>query len=193
MKLRTILPFLAIGAVGAAGWTWWNDAPAKANLPPSAPQAVPVDTATATRQDVPITLTGLGTVQALNTVTVTARVDGQIQKIAFTEGQDVKAGDLLAQIDAKRRFDKKYGLAPLWALTAPIAWVVCGVMALNVTRQIMTGQRTAWKGRQIPRQERIRRAQIALAPLLIARQASEALHKDCVVSGGSDDEAAGSA
>ena len=100
---------------------------------------------------------------------------------------------LLAQIDAKRRFDKKCGLAPLWALTAPIAWVVCGVMALNVTRQIMTGQRTAWKGRQIPRQERIRRAQIALAPLLIARQASEALHKDCVVSGGSDDEAAGSA
>jgi multidrug efflux system membrane fusion protein len=103
MKVRTLLPLLAIGAVGAGAWIWWNDAPAKANLPQAqvAPQAVPVDTATATRQDVPITLTGLGTVQALNTVTVTARVDGQIEKIAFTEGQDVKAGDLLAQIDPR--------------------------------------------------------------------------------------------
>jgi multidrug efflux system membrane fusion protein len=105
MKLRTLLPLLAIGAVGAAAWIWWNDTPAKANLPTNtslgAPLAVPVDTATATRQDVPITLTGLGTVQALNTVTVTARVDGQIQKIAFTEGQDVKTGDLLAQIDPR--------------------------------------------------------------------------------------------
>jgi multidrug efflux system membrane fusion protein len=101
--VRTLLPLLAIGAVGAGAWIWWNDAPAKANLPQaqSQPQAVPVDTATATRQDVPITLTGLGTVQALNTVTVTARVDGQIEKIAFTEGQDVKAGDLLAQIDPR--------------------------------------------------------------------------------------------
>src|SRR5262245_37741265 len=106
MKLRTLLPLVAVGVIGAAAWSWWSDPPAKANLGPnaqaqSAAQAVPVDTATATRQDVPITLTGLGTVQALNTVTVTARVDGQIQKIAFTEGQDVKAGDLLAEIDPR--------------------------------------------------------------------------------------------
>lgn len=103
MKARTLLPLLAIGAIGAGAWIWSNDAPAKANLPQAqaTPQAVPVDTATATRQDIPITLSGLGTVQALNTVTVTARVDGQIQKIAFTEGQDVKAGDLLAQIDPR--------------------------------------------------------------------------------------------
>jgi multidrug efflux system membrane fusion protein len=104
MKIRTIAPLIAIGAIGAASWVWWNDSPAKANpggAGAEAAPAVPVDTATATRQDVPITLTGLGTVQALNTVTVTARVDGQIQKIAFTEGQDVKQGDLLAQIDPR--------------------------------------------------------------------------------------------
>jgi multidrug efflux system membrane fusion protein len=103
MKARTILPLMAIGAIGAGAWLWWNNAPARANLPPSsaAEPAVTVDTATATRQDVPITLSGLGTVQALNTVTVTARVDGEIQKIAFTEGQDVRQGDLLAQIDPR--------------------------------------------------------------------------------------------
>jgi len=60
---------------------------------------VPVVAGTVAQKDVPIYLDGLGTVQAFNTVTVRARVDGQIQKIAFIEGQDVHAGDLLAQID----------------------------------------------------------------------------------------------
>src|SRR5580658_7876800 len=57
--------------------------------------------AAATHADVPIDLTGLGTVQALYTVTVTARVDGELQKIGFTEGQTVHKGDLLAQIDPR--------------------------------------------------------------------------------------------
>jgi multidrug efflux system membrane fusion protein len=60
---------------------------------------VPVVAGTVATQDVPIYLDGLGTVQAFNTVTVRARVDGQIDKILFTEGQEVHAGDLLAQID----------------------------------------------------------------------------------------------
>jgi len=51
------------------------------------------------QKDVPIFRDGLGTVQAFNTVTVRGRVDGQLQKLAFTEGQEVKAGDVLAQID----------------------------------------------------------------------------------------------
>jgi multidrug efflux system membrane fusion protein len=60
---------------------------------------VPVIAGIVTQKDVPIYLDGLGTVQAFNTVMVRVRVDGQVQKIAFTEGQDVREGDLLAQID----------------------------------------------------------------------------------------------
>jgi multidrug efflux system membrane fusion protein len=67
----------------------------------AAPQAIAVDTAAVSHADVPIYLQGLGTVQAYYTVTVTARVDGELQKIAFTEGQNVHKGDLLAQIDPR--------------------------------------------------------------------------------------------
>jgi multidrug efflux system membrane fusion protein len=65
------------------------------------PQAVQVDTAAATRADVPVYLEGLGTVQAFYTVTVTARVDGQLDRIGFVEGQTLKKGALLAQIDPR--------------------------------------------------------------------------------------------
>lgn len=59
----------------------------------------PVQAATATEQTVPRYLTGLGTITAANTVTVRSRVDGQLLALHFQEGQQVKAGDLLAEID----------------------------------------------------------------------------------------------
>ena len=62
---------------------------------------VPVIAGEVTRKDVPIFLSGLGNVQGYNTVTVRSRVDGQIEHVAFTEGQDVKQGELLAQIDPR--------------------------------------------------------------------------------------------
>jgi multidrug efflux system membrane fusion protein len=65
------------------------------------PPAIAVDTAAVTHADVPVYLSGLGTVQAFYTVTVTARVDGELQKIGFTEGQTVHKGDLLAEIDPR--------------------------------------------------------------------------------------------
>src|SRR5580692_6819721 len=67
----------------------------------TSPPAIAVDTAAANHTDVAIYLQGLGTVQAFYTVTVTARVDGELQKIGFTEGQTVHKGDLLAQIDPR--------------------------------------------------------------------------------------------
>jgi membrane fusion protein, multidrug efflux system len=69
------------------------------SVPPVRP--VPVTTGIVEVRDFPIYLIGLGTVHAFNTVTVRVRVDGEVQKIAFREGQDVRVGDLLAQIDAR--------------------------------------------------------------------------------------------
>ncbi|MDB5371970.1 MAG: hypothetical protein JWP04_612, partial [Belnapia sp.] len=63
--------------------------------------AVPVTVAAAQRQDVPIMLDAIGTVQAFNTITIRAQVDGQLTEIAFTEGQMVKQGDVLARIDPR--------------------------------------------------------------------------------------------
>jgi len=60
---------------------------------------VPVVASVVKTKDVPIYLDGLGTVQAFNSVAVHSRVDGQLMKVAFTEGQEVHVGDVLAQLD----------------------------------------------------------------------------------------------
>src|SRR5579872_39090 len=64
-------------------------------------QIVPVVVSTATRGDLPVFFNGLGTVTAYNTVTVRSRVDGQIVKINFTEGQMVHEGESLVEIDPR--------------------------------------------------------------------------------------------
>ena len=71
---------------------------AKASGPPP---AVPVGVATVQQRDFPVYLTGLGSVQAFNTVDLKSRIDGQIMQVNFQEGQEVKQGDLLIQIDAR--------------------------------------------------------------------------------------------
>src|SRR5260370_22087297 len=62
---------------------------------------VPVVVATATKGDLPVFYNGLGTVTALNTVTVRTRIDGELINVAFKEGQFVEQGDLLAEIDSR--------------------------------------------------------------------------------------------
>ena len=63
--------------------------------------AVPVRTATATESSVQVVLPAVGTVTALNTVTVTSRVEGELEAVLFAEGQKVQAGDMLARIDPR--------------------------------------------------------------------------------------------
>jgi membrane fusion protein, multidrug efflux system len=67
----------------------------------AAPRAVSVAIAQVQRQDVPVYLSGLGSVTAFNTANIKSRVDGQIMKVNFREGQNVKKGDLLIEIDAR--------------------------------------------------------------------------------------------
>jgi multidrug efflux system membrane fusion protein len=101
MRNVVIVVVLVIG-LAVAGWFWLGDsAPSPQQAAPGGPPAVPVTADLARKQDVPIYRLGLGSVQAYNTVTVHVRVDGELDKVAFTEGQDVKAGDLLAQIDPR--------------------------------------------------------------------------------------------
>lgn len=89
----------AVGAVyyGVTRDLWSLLTPPSAQRPPA--PAIPVRATSVKRQDVPVFLVGLGTVQAFNSVLVKSRVDGQIIKINFTEGQNVRAGDVLVEID----------------------------------------------------------------------------------------------
>ncbi|KWR87478.1 efflux RND transporter periplasmic adaptor subunit [Cupriavidus sp. IDO] len=66
-----------------------------------APPAIAVTTAPVREETVPLSLAGVGTVQAMATVTVKPRVDGELERVGFVEGQDVKAGQVLAQIDPR--------------------------------------------------------------------------------------------
>ncbi len=110
-RLLVILVILA--AAGGGAWWYTHRAPATATATATAGgganrrggnnanTVVPVLTAAAKLQDVPIYLDGLGTVQASATVTVKPQVDGKLVEVNFTEGQDVTAGTVLARIDPR--------------------------------------------------------------------------------------------
>jgi multidrug efflux system membrane fusion protein len=90
--------------VAAVGYFFFDQAlrdKARAAVAPSGPAGIPVTVAVAEAKDVPVYIRGLGTVQAYKTVSVKTRVDGQIVKVDFHEGQDVKEGDLLFQVDPR--------------------------------------------------------------------------------------------
>jgi membrane fusion protein, multidrug efflux system len=74
---------------------------ADAQSPPPSGSGVPVTAGTVETTDVPVFLSAIGTVQPFNMVTIKSRVDGQIVTVAFSEGQDVKAGTALIQIDPR--------------------------------------------------------------------------------------------
>jgi membrane fusion protein, multidrug efflux system len=97
---------LLLCAVGAVAYRWYprtteGQSQAPKGNDKGAGRAVPVVAALSREGDMPVYLNGLGNVTAFNTVTVRARVFGQIMKVAFTEGQLVKEGDLLVEIDPR--------------------------------------------------------------------------------------------
>jgi membrane fusion protein, multidrug efflux system len=101
---RNVLIVAVIGTLAAGGAAYWyaGQGPRPAHAARAAPRAgVPVSVATVGRQDVPIYLNGLGTVQASFTVGIHSQVDGKLQEVLFTEGQHVKKGDVLAKIDPR--------------------------------------------------------------------------------------------
>jgi membrane fusion protein, multidrug efflux system len=104
-SIRWILVIVAVAAAGFYGWSRFHgdeQAAAASNAQKAATRnAVRVTTAPVAKSDFPVYLTGLGTVQGFNTVVVRTRVDGQIDKVAFQEGQTVNQGDLLVEIDPR--------------------------------------------------------------------------------------------
>jgi multidrug efflux system membrane fusion protein len=97
---RLLLLAAVIVAIAVTG-IWLRAGGAHHAAPSGSGTAIPVTTAAVEREDMPDYLTGIGTVLAAQTVTVRVRVDGQLERIAFAEGQDVKQGELLAQIDPR--------------------------------------------------------------------------------------------
>ena len=102
-KARLAL-FIAVSAA-AGPILIWATSKSTAGLPPATGSAetasVPVTAVTVTRRNVPVFLTGLGTVQAFNTVTVKPRVGGQIIDLPFVEGQAIQQGAVVAHIDPR--------------------------------------------------------------------------------------------
>src|ERR1700719_3884081 len=96
---KSVLGFVALAAAAFAFIHWrFADQPASA---PMAASPVPVVTAQVQQHDEPIVLSGLGTVEALNTASIQSQVIGVLEQVYFTEGQTVKKGDVLAKIDPR--------------------------------------------------------------------------------------------
>ncbi len=80
---------------------FWRRHEARQSQPPSTPPPIPVVVAQAEKGDIGLYVTGLGTVTPLNTITVTTRVDGQLMAVKYKEGEKVRQGDPLVEIDPR--------------------------------------------------------------------------------------------
>jgi len=101
-RLRLVVVAVALVAAAVAlGLYFTNDSRAKEKRSASGPMAIPVVVAAAVQQSIPVRLQAIGNVEAFSTVALKARVDGQIVAVNFTEGQEVKKGDVLFRVDPR--------------------------------------------------------------------------------------------
>jgi multidrug efflux system membrane fusion protein len=98
---RVVGLIAVVALLGAGGKVMLETKAGSPAAPPALPTAIPVTATKVSTRDLPIERSGLGTVTSLNAIDVKFRADGQLQNIAFTEGRDVSAGDVLAQIDRR--------------------------------------------------------------------------------------------
>jgi multidrug efflux system membrane fusion protein len=99
-RQRIMWATAAVVVIGAGAW-YYLPGPEPVRPTRGAAGPIPVVTAEVTKRDLPIYLTGLGTVQASFTVGIRAQVDGKLEEVLFVEGQHVKKGDVLAKIDPR--------------------------------------------------------------------------------------------
>ncbi|PHK93932.1 efflux transporter periplasmic adaptor subunit [Pseudoroseomonas rhizosphaerae] len=172
-RSRLILLLLLLLLLAGGGYHFWTQrqeaaAPAgqgaaqgAARTAPGAPSGgrrgaaggagipIPVTVAAAARKDLVLTLDALGTVQALNSITVRSQVSGQLMEVRFQEGQEVKAGEILARIDdrtyaaalAQAEAKKAYDQAQLENARADLRRYQGLLSASGVTRQQVDTQR----------------------------------------------------
>lgn len=165
---RFLVMLLVLAAVLAGGWWWWQQRPAAQEAAGNAPAAsgqaggrrgsrgagpagmpIPVTMTAAEKRDLPLTLDALGTVSALASVVVRPQVEGQLMELLFQEGQEVKAGDILARIDdrtyraalAQAEAKKTYDAAQLANAKVDLARYQQLLSASGVTRQQVDTQR----------------------------------------------------
>lgn len=169
-RSRLLLLLLLVLGAGGGGYYFWKQrqqaaAPAGQSAAQTAPGApggppggrrgpgggipIPVTLAAAAQKDLVLTLDALGTVQALNSITVRSQVSGQLMEVRFQEGQEVKAGEILARIDdrtyaaalAQAEARKAYDQAQLENARADLRRYQGLLSASGVTRQQVDTQR----------------------------------------------------
>ena len=136
-------PFLARAAYIFAACFLASTAHAQAPAPPQAPP-VPVTIFTTVKRDVPIVLRNIGVVQAFQSAAIRPRVDGTLEQVMFTEGQEVKKGDLLARIDPRPYqaiLDQAVARKAATAATLPLRALATGGTRCATTRSTAAPRR----------------------------------------------------
>ena len=150
-KLVTIVAVLAVATAAAAALaTKYHSASRVATLAAAPPPPVSVVAASVQSHDVPIYLRGVGTVIAFNNVIVRSQITGQLVKIAFKQGQAVKKGDLLGEIDPVRTKRNSIRRSPIVTAIRP-TWRTPRSTSIDI-RSLLSKNR-------LPRRSRIPRRQ----------------------------------